>query len=437
MASATATPAEREIADPAAAPRTHEEAPLLVVDGVGKSYPVVKSNLHRFAGWFGLHGGTREENWALRDVSFTLRPGESIGIIGQNGAGKSTLLKLITGTVRPTAGRISQRGRISAMLELGLGFNPEFTGRQNVYLAGGLMGFSTRELDAQIPGIADFAELGAFFDEPLRVYSSGMQARLAFAIATATRPDLLIVDEVLSVGDSYFQHKCFDRIRRYCEAGTSLLFVSHSMGSVRGLCDRVILLGPGKLIKDGDAEEVIDYYNALVALRENEQLSVEQRRSKGGWLTTRSGSGEIVVTNLRLVDAATRTPVQVASVGQALIVEADIEARQDLHEAVLGYLVRDRLGNTVWGSNTWHTRQPLAASPEGLRAGDRFRIELHFEARVGPGSYSLSYALHADQTHLSGNYEWVDNALVFDVVNLEHPQFIGSNWLPATFRIER
>lgn len=413
-----------------------DNAPLLVVDAVGKSYASFESNFHRFARWFGLRRANEVHNWALRDISFTLRPGESIAIIGQNGAGKSTLLKLITGTIRPTTGKISHRGRISAMLELGLGFNPEFTGRQNVYLAGGLMGYSTRELDEQIAGIESFAELGTFFEEPLRVYSSGMQARLAFAVATATRPDVLLVDEVLSVGDSYFQHKSFDRIREYCDAGTSLIFVSHSMASVRALCKRVILLGPGELIKEGEAEEVIDYYNALVAVRENELLSVEQRRSKGGWVVTKSGSGEMAMTDLQLLDAESLRPVHLVSTGQKLVLEATIKVNADLPQAVLGYLLRDRFGNIIWGTNTWHTKQPLR--PDGqLRAGSEVCVHLDFEARLGPGSYSLSYALHAEQSHVSGNYEWVDNALVFDVTNLEHPHFVGTNWLPATFRQAR
>ena len=212
------------------------------VESVGKCYSTYASNLARFGRWFGLPARAVREFWAVRDVSFALERGEALGLIGQNGAGKSTLLKLIAGVVRPTTGAVVVAGRVGAILELVLGFNPDLNGRLNARLAGGLMGLATAELDTLMPQIEEFAEIGEFFDQPLRVYSSGMQMRLAFAVATAVRPDVLIVDEVLSVGDSYFQHKSFDRIRQFRQQGTSLLLVSHGMGDVRALCDRAKLI---------------------------------------------------------------------------------------------------------------------------------------------------------------------------------------------------
>ena len=204
---------------------------------------------------------------------------------GKTGLASSTLLKLITGTVRATKGTVSLSGNVAAILELGLGFNPELTGRENVSLAGGLMGLPSRQNQQVMPEIEEFAELGEFFDQPLRVYSSGMQARLAFSVVTAIRPDVLIVDEALSVGDSYSQHKSFSRIRQFKEEGTSILFVSHVMADVRTLCERVILLEKGEVIKDGFPEEVTDYsHNALVAEKENAKLSLEQRHNRQGWL---------------------------------------------------------------------------------------------------------------------------------------------------------
>jgi lipopolysaccharide transport system ATP-binding protein len=214
----------------------------LHVQNVGKRYTRYRSNLALFASWLGFPVTHTHEFWALRDFSLTLHAGEALACIGQNGAGKSTLLKLVSGTVLPSRGHISVAGRVAAILELGLGFNLELTGRQNVHHAGGLRGFSPTQVEELIPDIEAFAELGEFFDEPLRVYSSGMQARLAFSLVTAVRPDLLIVDEILSVGDAYFQHKSFQRIRRFKDEGTAILFVSHSMADVRALCDRVILL---------------------------------------------------------------------------------------------------------------------------------------------------------------------------------------------------
>jgi len=186
----------------------------LILDNLGKAYRHYRHPLSRIAGWFG--GADRyTENWVLRHIDLKVEPGESLGIVGRNGAGKSTLLKLITGVSHPSEGRVHLTGRVSALLELGMGFHPEFTGRQNVYMQAYLHGLSHDEVDGLLPGIAAFAEIGDYFDQPVRIYSSGMQVRLAFSVATALRPDILIVDEALAVGDAYFQHKCFDRIRRY------------------------------------------------------------------------------------------------------------------------------------------------------------------------------------------------------------------------------
>jgi lipopolysaccharide transport system ATP-binding protein len=409
------------------------QRPVLSIAGLGKCYKTYRSLFGRLLSWCGLPAKVEKTHWAVHDISFSLRPGEALAIIGANGAGKSTLLKLITGTVQPSAGSIAAAARISAMLELGLGFNPEFTGRQNVYFAGGLMGLSTARLDQLMDGIIAFAELGPFFDQPLRVYSSGMQARLAFAVATAERPDLLIVDEVLSVGDSYFQHKSFDRIRSFKEQGTALLFVTHAMADVRALCDRVILLEAGRIVKDGPADEVTDYYNALVAQRDEERHKILQQRGEGGWLTTRSGSGEARLASLALLDAKTGAAVGTAQVGQALRLRAEVRVEQDIPHLVLGYMLRDRTGHLVWGSNSWHAGQRL----DDLQRGSVVTFDLLFPCRLGPGSYGFAAALVGSDTHLEQNYEWIDNALVFDVVNNDQVEFIGSTWLDGRFEIRR
>jgi len=404
---------------------------VLSVQGVGKCYRRYRSTFARILSWCGFSLAPEATHWAVQGISFEVRAGEAVAIIGSNGAGKSTLLKLITGTVQPSTGRVSSMARISAMLELGLGFNPEFTGRQNVYFAGGLMGLSTRRLDALMDDIIAFCELGPFFDQPLRVYSSGMQARLAFAVATAERPDLLIVDEVLSVGDSYFQHKSFDRIRGFKQQGTSLLFVTHSMTDVRALCERVILLEQGVVLKDGAADEVTDFYNARVASRENEKQAVLQQRGASGWLTTRSGSFEARISSLTLIDAETKAPLSVVPVGRSLILRAVVDIQSDIPQLVLGYMLRDRTGHVVWGTNSWHTGQQI----RDLRAGSQVIFDLSFPGRLGPGSYSFSPALVSTDTHLVNNYEWIDNALVFDVVNTDHLYFIGTNWLDGRFTV--
>lgn len=407
--------------------------PVLTVEGLSKRYATYRSNIERFANWFGAGIKPEAEFWPVRDLSFSVDRGQAVAIIGQNGAGKSTLLKLITGTVRPSRGAVFVSGSLNAILELGLGFNPEFTGRQNIVFAGGLMGLSQKRIAELMPEIEAFAEIGAFFDQPLRVYSSGMQARLAFALVTAERPDLLIVDEVLSVGDSYFQHKSFDRIRRFKEEGSSILLVSHSMGDVRALCDRVILLDKGKVLMDGGPDQVVDYYNALIAARENEKLTVEQRRDKDGWSYTRSGSFAVSAAELHLLDAGSGEPVATARVGQKLLLRLLARAEQDIPRLVLGYMLRDRTGHIVWGTNTWHTHQIV----ERIGAGETVRYDLRFTCDLGPGSYAFSPALVSSDTHLENNYEWQDNALVFDVVNTDSPVFIGTSALDAQFTIDR
>ncbi|MDD2768538.1 MAG: ABC transporter ATP-binding protein [Methylococcus sp.] len=406
-------------------------SPVLCVDKVSKCYAAYTSNLHRFAEWFGLFFGDKREYWAVRDISFSLKPGDALALIGQNGAGKSTLLKLITGTVRATAGTIHVAGRISALLELGLGFNPEFTGRQNVYLAGGLMGFSSAQLNGLIPGIEEFAELGDFFDKPLRVYSSGMQARLAFSVATAVRPDVLIVDEVLSVGDSYFQHKSFDRIRSFKEEGTALLFVSHSMGDIRALCDRVILLDKGGVLKDGLPDEVVDYYNALIAEKENAKLSIEQRRQKGGWVYTEFGNFMAKVEAIDIFRPGESLPLRMVKTGEVVEVRTRIRILQDLDHLVLGHRIADRTGYVIWGSNLWHTGQGI----ESPKAGQVIQTTLRFSCSLGPGSYAISFGLHRDDVHIGECYHKVDNKIVFDVINVDRPYFIGAVSLDAIFEV--
>ena len=406
---------------------------MISANRLSKRYTSYASNLERFATWFGAPFAPAEEFWPVKDISFSLQAGEALAIIGQNGAGKSTLLKLITGTVRPTEGSVQLGGRVGAILELGLGFNPELTGRQNVMLAGGLMGLSSRRIVELIPEIESFAEIGEFFDQPFRVYSSGMQARLAFSLVTAERPDVLIVDEVLSVGDAYFQHKSFERIRSFKEQGSSIILVTHSLGDVVSLCDRTILLDKGTVIRDGSPDEVVDFYNAIIAAKENAKLTVEQRRTAEGWSYTRSGNFQVAVQSLELLDARTGDMVKTATVGQDLVLKLTARAETSIGPLVFGLMLRDRTGHLIWGTNTWHTRQVI----HGVEANETVVCRLAFKCTLGQGSYSFSPALTNSQTHLDVNYEWVDNALVFEVLNADRPFFIGTNALDGTFEITR
>lgn len=401
-------------------------AEVLAVQGLGKAYRTYRSEWQRVGNWFGLGARPATEQWALRGVSFRVSAGEAVGIVGANGAGKSTLLKLITGTLRPSEGQVGVNGRISAILELGMGFNPEFTGRQNVRHAAGLMGFDAARISQAMDEIEAFAEVGSHFDQPMRTYSSGMQVRVAFAVATAFRPEVLIVDEALAVGDAYFQHKSFQRIRQFREQGTTLLIVSHDRSAVQSLCDRALLLEKGVLVRDADPESVLDYYNALLAPGQ-----VDQAPDEAGKLATRSGTGECTVEDISLLDAQGQ-PLEIVAVGSPVELRVRVRVHQAVPRLVMGYVIKDRLGQFIYGTNTHHTLQAVESPAPGSVITYRIRFPMH----IGPGSYSVATALVSTDTHLVNNYEWRDLALLFSVANLDKPIFVGSAWVPPDITIE-
>ena len=402
----------------------------LSIKNVGKSFKTYSSEWRRFIRWFGLKSDPIKEKWVLRHISFDISSGESIGIIGQNGAGKSTLLKIITGTMQPTEGQIAVHGRVAAMLELGLGFNPELTGRQNVFNASSLMGFSAAQIQEAIPAIEDFAEIGAYFDQPVRTYSSGMQVRVAFAAVTAFRPEILIIDEALSVGDAYFQHKSFKRIREFQDQGTTLLIVSHDRNAIQSLCNRAILLEDGATVKDGAPEEVFDYYNAIIAEKENSKIEV--RQISDGKMQTNSGTGEAQVLEIGLFNSKGEVADHVA-VGEDVEIRIKARVNQDIDTLVLGYGIKDRLGQVMYGTNTWHTDQVIS----NAKAGDIYSFRIAFPVNLGVGSYSVQTALVDRDTHLTANYEWCDLALMFNVVNIDKINFVGSLWSETQISIEK
>jgi lipopolysaccharide transport system ATP-binding protein len=404
-------------------------ATVLRVDGLGKAFRTYGSEWSRVLSWFGVAPKILKEQWVLSNIGFRVAPGEAVGLVGQNGAGKSTLLKLITGTLRPTAGTVEVHGRIAAILELGMGMNPEFTGRQNVYNVAGLMGFTRDRIDRLMPEIEDFAEIGDYFDQPLRIYSSGMQMRVAFSVATAVKPNILIVDEALSVGDAYFQHKSFDRIREFRKQGTTLLIVSHDRSAVQALCDRAILLERGTQVKDGTPEEVMDLYNALLA--ERQEQTVEVRRHDSGRAQTVSGTLEATVEDIALLNAS-GDAVEMINVGEAVDLRVRVRAHRDIPRLVLGYMIKDRLGQTIFGTNTFHTDQTL----EDVPAGSLVTFTARFDMNLGPGGYSVATALVSSDTHLLNNYEWRDLALLFTVANQDKALFVGTTWAPPRIRID-
>jgi lipopolysaccharide transport system ATP-binding protein len=401
----------------------------IVVSGLGKAYKMYPSRSARLAEWVWPFGGPRHSlMWVLQDIDFTVEPGRALGIIGVNGAGKSTLLKMITGTTQPTAGSVSLTGRVAAMLELGMGFHPDFTGRENVVMAAQLLGIPTAQIAPLMPQIEAFAEIGEYMDQPVRVYSSGMQMRLAFSVATAHRPDVLIVDEALSVGDTYFQHKSFARIREFREQGTTLLFVSHDKGAIQSLCDEAILLHEGRMAMQGEPQAVMDYYNALIAEKENSK--VMQRASDDGRVQTISGTGEVTFDKIVLVDSRGQR-AETLEVGAPVTIEAAARINADIATLVVGIMIKDRLGQPVFGTNTHHMKRV-----EGpFAAGDVVTYRFAFPANFGEGSYSVAVAAHDGESHITRNYEWRDLAIVFKVINTAHPSFIGTSWLPTQLDI--
>lgn len=403
----------------------------ILVNKLGKAYKQYDNRWGRLAEWALPFLGLRHRlKWVLQDISFQLAPGEAVGIIGINGAGKSTLLKLITGTAQPTTGSVTMTGRVAALLELGMGFHADFTGRQNAYMAGQLIGLTVSEITELMPQIEAFADIGEYIDQPVRVYSSGMQMRLAFSVATVKRPDILIVDEALSVGDAYFQHKSFDRIRQYRQLGTTLLIVSHDRTAMQSICDRAILLDGGFLAKQGSPEEVMDYYNAIIAEREGSRI--EQVVTSEGRVQTSSGSGEAQVVDI-VLENEQGLPSEIVNVGAAVSLRVKVRVNAAVPRLVLGYMIKDRLGQQIYGTNTHHMECPLT----DLKAGDELEYVFRFPLNLGPGSYSITTALTSNETHLAHNYEWRDLAFLFIVMNMNRRHFVGTSWIEPEVEILR
>lgn len=401
------------------------------VSNLGKAYKQYPTRWSRLVEWLDPRDRPRHQlKWVLQDINFTVNAGEAVGIIGINGAGKSTLLKLITGTTRPTTGGVYMTGRVAAMLELGMGFHPDFTGRQNALMASQLLGITTEEITRLMPEIEAFAEIGDYIDQPVRVYSSGMQMRLAFSVATAIRPDILIVDEALSVGDAYFQHKSFDRIREFRKQGTTLLIVSHDKQAITSICDRAILLAEGKLALEGEPEAVMDYYNAMLADHQNQEI--KQEVCEDGKIQTISGTGEATVVDICLLDKQ-RKRLEVVDVGQDITLRIEVKAHADIERLVLGYSIKDRLGQVIYGTNTHLKDQAI----NQISAGAEYRFNIEFMANLGPGTYSIQTALVSDDTHLVNNYEWRDLALIFNVININKPHFAGCAWIDPIIEMQK
>lgn len=338
--------------------------------------------------------------WALRDVSFDVNPGEVIGVIGRNGAGKSTLLKLLSRISAPTQGRIEIRGRMGSLLEVGTGFHPELTGRENVYLNGSILGMTRKEIDRKFDQIVDFAEVGQFLDTPVKRYSSGMYVRLAFSVAAHLEPEILVVDEVLAVGDATFQRRCIDRMTKLAQEGRTILFVSHNMQLIPRLCQRAVLLDKGKVVEVGEANAVTQMYldrllqdSRAGDLRDKPRTGDGRARFVRGYLTTPSGE-----------------PVNQFTSGDDLTVSMEIETDQRINDVAVAVIIQSLYGMRVITSWTRESSFPVSLKPGKQTVRCTFR-----DVRLRPGHTVL-----IDLWMAAGNVlDSVERALVVDVAGDE------------------
>lgn len=419
--------------------------PIIELKDVSKVYAIFKRPEDRLKQMIFRRRKFFEDYWALRDVSLSMARGEAVALVGRNGAGKSTLLQIINGTLPPTTGTVRVSGRVGAMLELGAGFNPEFTGRENVYLAGAVYGLTRAEIDARFAQIEDFAEIGDFLDQPVKLYSSGMYARLAFAVMAHMNADILIVDEILSVGDAAFGQKCMRFIRKFREKGT-LLFVSHDIAAVLALCDRAVWMDAGTVRAIGPAKEICHAYQADIEAartgghafhiggerkvarpREYPEATVVDQRETllrdanlapkvevydfdpdAPWF----GDRQATISSVRLTGANGATLAGLEG-GEDVTLEAHATAHAPITAPIVGFIVRDRLGQNLFGDNTYLS---FRDAPRVVQAGEDILARFSFRMPyLAAGEYAVTVAIASGTQADAVQHHWMDEALLFKV----------------------
>lgn len=406
------------------------------VKNLSKKYKLYDSPKHRLKE--ALHPFRKKYHrdfWALRDVSFEVKKGETIGIIGKNGSGKSTLLQLICGILQPTDGEVAVNGRISSLLELGAGFNPEFTGRQNVYMNGALMGFTKKEMDQRFDAIADFADIGEFIDQPVKTYSSGMYVRLAFAAAINVDPDILLVDEALAVGDIRFQQKCFRRMFAFREEGKTILMVTHDTTVVTRFCNRTTWLHDGRIRQSGAPEEVVKSYFSYMVY---DAVTTDAKESsglkdKGPRLSsevvwedvtrcTSFGEGGAVIKRTTLYDSQRSKKTNLLSGGELVVLMLDIEIVNNIDSPIAGFVLNDRYGNSIIGTNSHLIGNELPP----LKQGDKVTVEFAFRfPRLKNGEYLFAVAIAEGTQHAHVQHHWIHDAYVIRVAGKDEAATMG------------
>lgn len=371
--------------------------------------------------------------WALRDVSFEVERGQTFCIVGENGSGKSTLLQIVAGILQPTSGTVKVNGRVSALLELGSGFNPEFSGRDNVYMNGAILGLSAKEMDARYQDILDFAEIGDFIHQPVKTYSSGMGVRLAFSVAIHVDPDILLVDEALAVGDIYFRQRCMRKVHELRARGVTILFVSHATGDVKALGDRAMWLDHGEVRDLGDTERVISGYLAAMTSKDSAYIEHKKTEIDHGRETIvapeveehlpnvdgRHGDGRAEVLGISVNDPA-GNPVRMLDPGTKIVIRISARAKEELHHPNIGFMLRNHLGVDFCGTNT--TREGYELQP--MLPGDVVTVDFHLELpELSSSIFSFSPAIADGSLDHYSMCDWVENALVLPMSRGESPVY--------------
>lgn len=414
---------------------------------VSKSYPIYASPGDRLKELLTVNRRRYHRDfWALQDVSFAVRKGETFCVIGENGAGKSTLLQLIAGILPATAGSVTVSGRVSALLELGSGFNPEFTGRENVYLNGAILGFSSREMDRKYREIEAFAEIGEFIDQPVKTYSSGMAVRLAFAVAIHVDPEILLVDEALAVGDIYFRQRCMRKVHELRSRGITILFVSHAIADVKAVGNRAIWLEQGRVREIGDTDKVVAKYLAAMVEKDSSYIAhqprpVEARAAAPAELPPeiaetipnidhRHGDGRAEIIGIAVLDEHGQ-PRHLLEPRSVVVVRISVQAKAEIDAPIVGYMLRNHLGMDFSGTNTSRLGHELPP----MLPGEIRTVDFHTELpELYPGSFSFSPAI-ADGTLESYRMcDWIDNAVAVQMGHGDGPVY-GYMHLPCRVEV--
>lgn len=372
---------------------------------IGKAFRNYKSEWHRVARWFGINTTPADENWVLKHINLEITPGESFGIVGQNGAGKSTLLKIITGTLQPTEGTVEVRGQLASILELGMGFNAELTGRQNAYHTAGLMGFKISKINDIIDDIESFSDIGDYFDQPLRTYSSGMQMRVAFSVATSFRPDLLIVDEALSVGDTAFQRKCFRRIEEFQSEGMSLIFVSHDTESVKKHCERAVYLKNGKIVGIGDAKEICDIYESELFSEGSKEFKFQTQHYElpdtvSNYDASLRSTSEMIYGNGKAeieycwLENELGEKINIVEAGRIFRWCYKVKFNVDVKSPIFAMMIKTRDGITIFGTDSTVDGNLI----NDCKFGNKIKVVFEISNHIAPGEYFLNAGIREAET---------------------------------------